>query len=120
MWTVASVRSFLTSLVMLAWSYAGIKFVVSHILINLGFAVAAARVTGTFDSDKLVDFLTKKLLPYGAAYLLIKLFGQGAGLEYLAAPILVFIEYTLTGNLVDNLEKMGLPIPEGFSRIFKQ
>lgn len=119
MWTVDLVRSFLQSLMVLAWSYVGIRVIVSHVIINVVFAVAAAQKTGELDLGKLGEFLFKKLLPYCTVYLIIKVFGQDAGLDYLSAPILVIIELTLAGNLADNLRALGLPLPKLITALIK-
>ena len=67
--------------------------------------------------SKLVEFLTKKLLPFVAVYVIAKVFGDEAGLAWLAPAVWAIVETTLTANLMDNLGKLGVPLPAALARV---
>ena len=100
----------------LVWSFAGVKFLVSHVLINVVAAGSAALKSGDFLFSKLGEFLTKKLLPFVAVYAIAKAVGMEAGLEWLAPAVWVLIEGILTANLLDNLNTLGVPLPSVLKR----
>lgn len=101
----------LKAIFVLVWSFVGVKFLVSHILINVVVAGSAALKSGNFLFSKLGEFLTKKLLPFVAVYVIAKAVGIEAGLEWLAPAVWVLIEGMLTANLLDNLSTLGIPLP---------
>ena len=111
------VLAFLKATLVLIWSYAGVKIIVGHVLINVVVALAAAQYTKTMDLSKLAEFLTQKLLPFIAVYVVCKVFGEGAGLPWLAPATWVIIESTLAANLIDNLGKLGVPLPNALARV---
>lgn len=94
------------------WEVPGVKFILSHIVINVVFAIAAAVHTGTFELARVGEFLVTKVLPYVAVYYTIVLLGEAAGVAYLAPLIFAVIEATLTGDLADSLDRLGLPMPD--------
>ena len=99
------------------WSFDGVKVIVAHVGINLVVAVAAAMKAGTFELGKIGEFLWKKLAPYVMVYFIVKVAGLAAGLDALAAVAWAAIEATLLGDLVDNLVKLGLKLPEPVARL---
>ena len=101
------------------WSIPEVKFMVSHIVLNVVAAVAAAVHTGEFALGKLGEFMYRKVLPYVALYGVARLFGEGAGLDWLAAAVFALIEAALTGDLVENLQKLGVAIPDGVVKFLK-
>jgi phage-related holin len=112
-----AILAFLKATLALIWSYAGVKVIVGHILINVVVALAAAQYTSSLDLSKLSEFLTKKLLPFIAVYVVCKVFGEGAGLPWLAPAVWTIIDATLAANLIDNLGKLGVPLPEALARV---
>lgn len=94
------------------WEVPGVKFILSHIIINVVFAIAAAVYTGTFELARVGEFLVTKMLPYVATYYVTVLLGEAAGVGYLAPLIFVVIEATLAGDLADSLDRLGLPMPD--------
>ena len=94
-----------------AWAYDGVKFIVSHTLINLAFGLMGALKTNVFDLDKVLEFMTKKLLPYVGCYYVVKLIGTGAGLDMLALPIFAIIEANLLADLLGSLKQLGISLP---------
>jgi len=115
--TPQNVLEFLKSLLILIWGYAGVKVIVGHILVNVVVALAAAQYTSTLDLSKLSEFLTKKLLPFVAVYVICKAFGDNAGLPWLAPAVWTIVETTLAANLIDNLGKLGVPLPAALARV---
>lgn len=114
------ILSFLKSFVVLIWSFTGVKIIIGNILVNVVVALAAAQYTGSLDLSRLSEFLTKKLLPFVAVYAICKVFGESAGLPWLAPATWAIIEVTLAANLIDNLGRLGIPLPNGLARIVSQ
>jgi len=108
---------FVKELVLLVWSFDGVKVIVGHTIINVVVAIAAAQYTGSLELAKVGEFLGRKLLPFVAIYFVLKAFGEAAGLSFLAPVVWGAIEVSLTGDLMDNLVKLGLPLPEGLRRL---
>jgi hypothetical protein len=100
------------ALVLLAWAYDGVKVIACHTLINVFVAIAAALKAGSFELGRVADFLAHKLAPYVLIYFVIKLFGDGAGVTFLAPIVWTAIEASLTGDLLDSWQKLGLPLPQ--------
>lgn len=103
---------FLKNLVRQIWSFAGVKFIVCHVVINVIVGVAAALKTRTFSLSKLGDFLISKLAPYVLIYVSIKLFGDEVGLTALAPLAWTVITATLLGDLGDSLMQLGINLPQ--------
>lgn len=100
------------SLVLLVWSFDGVKFIVIHILVNVVVAVAAGMKTKTFNLSKLGDFLIAKLLPYVTVYVVAKVFGEQIDMAWLAPAAWAIITATLLGDLGDSLTQLGLQLPQ--------
>ena len=111
--SLQDVFEWIRSFVLLVWAFDGAKVIICHTLINVVVAIAAALMSGEFQLAKLAEFLIKKLLPYTAVYVVVKIAGLTAGLDWLAPVTWAAIEATLTGDLADNLVKIGLPLPDG-------
>ena len=112
-----SVLAFLKATLALIWSYAGVKVITGHVLVNVVVALAAAQYTSSLDLSKLVEFLTKKLLPFLGVYAICKIFGEDAGLPWLAPAVWTIIEATLASNLLENLNRLGVPLPDALARV---
>jgi len=111
-----NVLEFLTAFVLQAWSYAGVKIIVCHTLINVVVAIAVALKSNSFELGRVGEFLIRKLAPYVLVYYVVKVAGDGAGVAFLAPLVWTVIEATLTGDLLDNWEKLGLPLPSAIQR----
>lgn len=97
---------------LLVWSFDGAKLILSHTLINVVVAIAAAVHTQEFNLSKVGEFLYRKMLPYTAVYAVAKVVGIHAGLDVLAPAVFAVIEVTLAGDLADNLVRLGIKLPE--------
>jgi len=111
-----NVLDFLIAFVLQAWSYAGVKVIVCHTLINVAVAIAVALKTNSFELGRVGEFLIRKLAPYVLVYYMVKVAGEGAGVAFLAPIVWTVIEATLTGDLLDNWERLGLPLPTAIQR----
>ena len=107
----------LQRLMVLSWSFAGIRVIVGHIIVNLIVALAAAQVQGDFELGRVGEFLFKKMLPYVAVYVILKAFGEAAGLSFLAPVVWGTLEISLTGDLMDNMARLGLRWPDAVARL---
>lgn len=94
------------------WGYAEVKILVSHIAVNFAVAVAVAIREGNFDLRRVAEFLKDKLAPYVLTYTVVRLLGKGAGIEGIAIVAWGAIEVALSGDLVDNLARLGLKLPD--------
>jgi hypothetical protein len=102
------------------WNVPGVAFIVSHIIVNVVVAVAAAVHTGTFELAKIGKFLTEKVLPYVTVYYIVLLLGEATGLDALAPAVFAVIEAALVGDLADSLLRLGLPLPVGVARLIRK
>jgi len=112
--------AWLGSLIVAIWSVWEVQFVVYHVLLNLAVALAAAINTDTFEFAKVAEFLYRKLLPYLIVFAVASTAGVSLGMAWLATAVWALIEMSLIGDLVDNLKKLGIPIPAGVVRVFKR
>lgn len=96
-----------------------VRFMVAHILVNVVLAVAAGMYTGEFRLKKLGEFLYRKLAPFVLVYGAVKVAGSSSGLDGLALPVWAIIEATLVADLVENLDRLGIPIPERLAKIVR-
>ena len=112
--------AWLGSLIVAIWNVWEVQFVVYHVLLNLAVALAAAINTDTFEFAKVAEFLYRKLLPYLIVFAVASTAGASLGMAWLATAVWALIEMSLIGDLVDNLKKLGIPIPAGVVRVFKR
>lgn len=110
------VLEFLKMFLLQAWSYTGVKIIVCHTLINVVVAIAVALQTNSFELSRVGEFLVRKLAPYVLVYYMLKVAGEAAGVAFLAPIVWAVIEATLTGDLLDNWSRLGLPLPESIQR----
>jgi hypothetical protein len=89
-----------------------IRFLAGHVIVNTVAAVAAAIYEDDFDLRKIGDFLKDKLLPYAMVYAAARFAGEGAGLAWIMPIAWAAVTANLTGDLLDSLARLGLPIPD--------
>ena len=106
----------ITDFLVWLWTLTGVKFIVTHVLINLLVAVAAGMYTGEFQLKKLGEFLYRKLAPFVLVYGAVKAFGIESGVDWLALPVWAIVEATLVADLAGNLERLGVPMPEWMTK----
>jgi hypothetical protein len=99
------------------WGLGGVRAIVAQIVLNVVLAVAASIHQDKFDLRKIGEFLYRKVLPYVAVYVTVKATGMAAGAEWLAPVVYAAIFATLTGDMLDNLVKLGLKVPDGVQRL---
>ena len=112
--------AWLGSLIVAVWNIWEVQVVTYHITLNLAVALAAAIRTNTFEFAKVAEFLYRKMLPYLIVFIVASTAGASLGMAWLATAVWALIEMSLMGDLVDNLKKLGIPIPDGVVRVFKR
>lgn len=100
----------------LMWSYAVVKFLVAHIAFNVLVAIATSIYTNTFCLGKTGEFLYRKLLPYLIVFGGGAALGEAANLTEITVVTFIGIELMLFADLADNLKKLGIPIPDSFTK----
>jgi ABC-type uncharacterized transport system permease subunit len=98
------------------WNLGGVKAIVAQTLFNVVLAIATAIYTDVFNLKKLGEFLYKKLLPFLTVYIIAKAAGVAAGIEWVAPLVYAAIASMLAGDMLENLVKLGLPIPDFMKR----
>jgi len=111
------VFEWLKALAELVWSFDGVKIIASHTVVNVVVAIAAAQKTQELELGRVGEFLYRKLLPYVSVYFILIACGEAAGLAFLAPVAWAAIEASLTGDLMDNLARLGLKWPEWVARM---
>jgi hypothetical protein len=101
------------------WELGGVKAIVLQTLFNVVLALATAVYTDALNIKKLGEFLTKKLLPFLTVYVIAKAVGVAAGIEWVAPIAYAAIAAMLAGDMVDNLVKLGLPLPDFMLRFLR-
>ena len=94
------------------WGDVVVKFIVCHILLNVVLALAAAIATSNFRLYRLWVFLYRKIIPMVVVYSVARLIARGAGVPWLATAVLVVLETRLFADLLENLKKLGVPVPD--------
>ena len=92
------------------WALPELKFMLSHIAINVVAAVAVGIYTRTFLLGKLGEFLYRKVLPYTLLYGAFAIFGEASGLSGMRIIAFAAIEAMLLADLLDNVKKIGMHI----------
>jgi hypothetical protein len=111
MMSTQNVLEFVKGLIALAWSFDGVKGIVSSVALNTVVAISAALYTGDFNLKRIAEFLYKKILPLTATYFAAKVFGLSEDVKWLAPAVLLVIEGMLAGDLLNNLAGLGVPLP---------
>jgi phage-related holin len=87
-----------------------------HILVNVVLAIAVSVRTGEFVLAKTGAFLWKKLLPYVLVYAALAFCGEAIDQGGIATVAWGLIETALLGDMLDNLSKLGIPVPEALTK----
>ena len=93
------------------WSLPGVQIITLLTLINAGLAVAVALKTQTFSFREFGTFATEQLLPYVITYGVFALAANGTQFEGVASIVLAGITAMQSSRIVDNLGKLGIPVP---------
>ena len=63
-----------------------------------------------------MEFLYRKLLPYVLLYAAFRIVGETAGLGGIDKIVFGLIEVALWADLIENLGRMGVKLPDGIAR----
>ncbi len=98
-------------LILLAAS--GVKIIVVLIGIDVILGVIGALLKKEFVLGKLAGFMRKGILPYVLGFVVLVLAGQAVpALGTIVTIAYWLIVLALIGSILDNLGKMGVPIPK--------
>jgi hypothetical protein len=98
------------------WSWWQVKFLVGHTLINVAIAVGATIYSGEFVLAKTGEFLYRKLLPFVFIFGVCAVFAEAANLQWLTVAAWAALELILLGDLSDNLARLGISLPKGWTK----
>lgn len=98
------------------WAMWQVKFLISHIAINTVAAIAVSIYTSEFRLGKLGEFLYRKLIPYILIFAAVAALGEAANLAPLADIVWLSLEAQLLADLLDNLKKIGIEIPDWLTK----
>ena len=96
------------------------QFMFGNILLNWAVAVAAAMTTGTFELKKISEFLWKKILPLMGVYFVGVALGGAVESEAIVNVVFAALEVRLLADLVENLGKLGVKLPDAVSSLFPE
>jgi phage-related holin len=99
------------------WSLWYVKVLVLHVIVNVIVAVMAGIRTEKFVLAKLWEFLYRKVLPLVGVFAVFTAFGESINQPAIAPVVWILIETMLVSDLLDNLKKMGVPIPNGLTKV---
>jgi len=111
------VWDFVHNAIVFLWAMVSVQFIVYHVLLNLGVALAAAIRTGEFKFYRVWEFLYRKLLPFVLVYGVARGLGETANQGWLAVAVMGLIEMSLAADLVENLARLGVPIPDAILQL---
>jgi phage-related holin len=94
------------------WSQWQTQILVYHILANFVVALAATIYTKELLLARVPEFLYRKILPYTLVYAVFAFVGESLEMAAIATAAWATLEMALVGDLLDNLKKLGLPIPD--------
>ena len=114
---LVAVWDFVQNAIVFLWGMSSVQFIVYHVLLNLGVALAAAIRTGEFKFYRVWEFLYRKLLPFVLVYAFARGLGETANQGWLAVTVLGLIEMTLAADMVENLALLGVPIPDAILKL---
>jgi len=112
-----AVWEWIQNLAVALWLMTSVQFIVYHVLLNVAIALAAAIRTGEFKFYKVGEFLYRKLLPFVLVYGVARGLGETANQGWLAVAVMGLIEMSLAADLVENLARLGVPIPDAILQL---
>jgi hypothetical protein len=101
-----AIWSIVVAFVLSLWEMPEVKVIVYHSLVNFVAGVAAAMATGTFDLSKVVEFFSRKIVPYVMLYAAALVGGEAVLGGVLSAAVFIAIEAALVKDLVDSLSRI--------------
>ncbi len=118
----ASVSAFIVTLQTLAAAFfadAGVRSIISAVLLALALSVLVAWRKGEFTFYRLPDFL-KDQLPYAAIYFALKLFAEQAGWGAVVPVAFGLIMLKFGSSVLDSLAALGVPIPQSVLELVRK
>jgi hypothetical protein len=97
-------------------SFWQVKFLLAHIALNVVVAMAASIYVGEFLLGKVGQFLYRKVLPYLLIFGAFAAMGKAANLGAITNGAFAALEAMLLADLLDNLHRMGLKIPQALRK----
>jgi len=94
------------------------QWMLGHIVINWVVAVAAAMATGTFELKRLSEFLWRKILPLMGVYFAGVSLGGAISAGAVTDAVFIVLEARLLADLVENLGKLGVTLPDALKSLF--
>ena len=98
------------------WAQWQVQVLVGHVVLNVVVAVAASIYAKEFILAKTPEFLWRKALPLAMVYAGFAFFGETIGHGEVAVAVWGLLELTLLGDTFDNLAKLGIKLPEGWTK----
>jgi phage-related holin len=114
---VSSVFESIAEFFVWLWGLWYVKVLVLHVIVNVIVAVMAGIRTEKFVLAKLWEFLYRKVLPLVGTFAVFTAFGESINQPAIAPVVWILIETMLVSDLLDNLKKMGVPIPNGLTKV---
>jgi phage-related holin len=99
------------------WSDPVVWVIIIHILINTLLSVLNAINKGWFTLNKFWEFLYKKILPALGVYIVFSVLGAPVGWGGFHLVVGLLIESWLIASTLQTLKEMGLPIPDGLTKV---
>lgn len=99
------------------WSHGEVKFLVGHIIFNAVVAGTVSMKTGDFVLAKFPEFLWKKVFPLTGVWAVSAFFGESINMVWIKPASWVLLEGVLVGDLLDNLKRLGIPIPDALTKV---
>lgn len=94
-----------------------VKYIVILIMVDVVLGIIAALMRGNFRMGKLAKFMVKPVLGYVLGFGVLQMVAQALpSLVMVAQMAYILIVLALVGSILNNLAKMGLPIPSYLKR----
>ena len=94
-----------------------VMWIVILIMVDVVLGIIAALMKGNFRLGKLAKFMVKPVLGYVFGFGVLQMVAQALpSLAMVVKMAYILIVLALVGSILNNLAKMGLPIPNYFKR----
>jgi len=94
-----------------------VRYIVILIMVDVVLGIIAALMKGDFRLGKLAKFMVKPVLGYVFGFGILQMVAQALpSLAMVTQMAYVLVVLALIGSVLNNLAKMGLPIPSYLKR----